>query len=801
MRILIVEDDEFTAKVLETVLAAQNYAVEIAPDGQAAWDLIDTFAYDLILLDVMLPKLDGISLCQQLRSQGYEMPVLLLTGKDTGHDKAIGLDAGADDYVVKPFDQEELIARIRALLRRGSSGSAPVLIWGDLQLDPSSCEVAYDGKLLSLTPKEYALLELLLRNHRRVFSCGIILEHLWSYEDTPGEEAVRTHVKGLRQKLKSAGAPSDLIETVYGIGYRLKPLAENPTSVQSTAKHITHNNSGQQQMLAAIAGVWARFKTRINEQVNLLEQAATALVHKTLDVTLQHQAEREAHTLAGALGTFGLHQGSRLAREIEHLLASKSLASKSLKPGQVAHLSQLIAALRQEINQADQASATTSAADQDERPGLLIIDGDQSLAEALVAEANLQGLQAEIALNLSAARESMEQRLPQVVLLDPTAARSLEAGLALMTDLQQRMPPIPVVVLTAQADLKDRIRVARLGGRAFLHKPMPPAQVLEAVSRALQPGMPATAKVMVVDDDLQMLAVLKSLLEPWGLQVTTLSQPQNFWATLESTAPDLLILDIKMPQVSGIELCQVVRNDPRWSGLPIIFLTAYTDADRVNQVFAAGADDFVAKPIVGPELLTRIINRLERMQLLRKLAETDPLTQVPNRHKSTQTLEELLHLAERYNQPLSFAVLDLDHFKQINDNYGHDTGDAVLRQVGHLLMRSFRHEDVIGRWGGEEFIVGLYGISRSAAIQRLTKVLATLRQQVFTTPDQTQLQITFSAGVAQYPEDGTDLQALYRSADSAMYQAKAAGRDRVLSAAASEQPHLATMTPASYGAE
>jgi DNA-binding response OmpR family regulator len=160
MKILVVEDDQLVAHALAAVLTNQNYAIEVACDGQAAWDLIDTFDYDLILLDVILPKIDGISLCRQIRSKGLAMPILLLTGCDSSHEKATGLDAGADDYLVKPFDEEELVARIRALLRRGGVASQPVLTWGDLQLDPKSCEATYTGKLLSLTPKEYGLLEL-----------------------------------------------------------------------------------------------------------------------------------------------------------------------------------------------------------------------------------------------------------------------------------------------------------------------------------------------------------------------------------------------------------------------------------------------------------------------------------------------------------------------------------------------------------------------------------------------------------------------------------------------------------------
>jgi diguanylate cyclase (GGDEF)-like protein len=264
------------------------------------------------------------------------------------------------------------------------------------------------------------------------------------------------------------------------------------------------------------------------------------------------------------------------------------------------------------------------------------------------------------------------------------------------------------------------------------------------------------------------------------MKVRTLEDPRRFWETLEATLPDLLILDIKMPHINGIELCQVVRNDARWSGLPILFLTAYTDANTVNQVFAAGADDFVSKPIVGPELVTRIVNRLERIKLLRSLAETDPLTRVCNRYKSTTDLNRFLSLAKRYNQPLSLAIVDLDRFKQVNDRYGHDVGDSVLRQIGQILLRSFRAEDVVARWGGEEFIVGMYGMTKSDGVQRLRELLEIVRQQKFAAHGGIEFQVTMSGGIAEYPKDGTDLQSLYRSADAALYQAKLAGRDRIM---------------------
>jgi DNA-binding response OmpR family regulator len=221
MRILVVEDDIQLADVLNEALTDRQYTVDVVQDGEMAWTWVSALQYDLIVLDLTLPKLDGVNFCKKLRDRNFTYPVLMLTARDTIADKIIGLDAGADDYMVKPFDLQELMARIRALLRRGSSVSATGLVWGSLRMDSSTYEVSYNSKPLQLTPKEYSLLELLVSNGRRVLSRAGIIDRLWSLQDPPTEETVKSHIKSLRHKLKAVDAPEDFIETVHGLGYRL----------------------------------------------------------------------------------------------------------------------------------------------------------------------------------------------------------------------------------------------------------------------------------------------------------------------------------------------------------------------------------------------------------------------------------------------------------------------------------------------------------------------------------------------------------------------------------------------------
>lgn len=188
MKILLVEDDPLTRTTLSEILLAHQYTVNTATDGLTTLEMAGSFLYDLILLDIGIPKLNGISVCKQLRSKGYQNPILLLTARDSSTDRVMGLDAGADDYVVKPFDINELMARVRALLRRGKSVSTAVMTWENLSFDPINNEVKSGERLIHLTSKEYCLLELFLLNPKRIFSRRAILDRLWDFAESQGKK-------------------------------------------------------------------------------------------------------------------------------------------------------------------------------------------------------------------------------------------------------------------------------------------------------------------------------------------------------------------------------------------------------------------------------------------------------------------------------------------------------------------------------------------------------------------------------------------------------------------------------------
>jgi DNA-binding response OmpR family regulator/HPt (histidine-containing phosphotransfer) domain-containing protein len=630
MKILLIEDDDSLSTLLTRSLHSQHYIVDAVKDGETGWTYATAFDYDSIILDIMLPKLDGISLCQRLRGSGHTTPILLLTAQDTTTAKVQGLDAGADDYMVKPFDLAELIARVRALRRRGSSNPLPLLSWGDLLLNPSTCDVSYNGQSLTLTTKEYDLLELFLRDSHHVFSSDEIIDRLWSSDDFPAEATVRSHLRRLRHKLQAAGAPNDLIGTIHGRGYYLKSPQQDenidgnehvfasiseqqiisPHPDLLLAVHETTDFNQQQQYLSFLQETWVTTKPQCLDQLTELLAIVDRLLRGHSSDFDHEQAHQLAHKLAGTLGVFSLLSAMEIARQIEKIFDR----STSLISTETAILTPLLQELAREIesnipNTIGQESAASSM------PQLLMVDLDPNLVRSLSAMANADGYSTtkfatmESATNyLSSAPDSLA---PVLILIN--LAVNPEPLFGFIHNVHQRFPHWAVLVLSANDELSNRLAVVRHGGK-FLSTINLPIERLFAAATSLFPLEISTTKVMVVDDDLDWLRSLPKLLQPWGMKVTTLANPQQFWTVLQLVQPDALILDVKMPEINGLELCQVLRSDPHWQHLPILFLTVSNDLLTQQAAFSVGADDYLSKPIMGGEIAQRIRHRLARLQ-------------------------------------------------------------------------------------------------------------------------------------------------------------------------------------------
>lgn len=365
-KLLLLEDDQSTREFLADTLATHRYAVDAIADGAMGLDLASCWPYDLLIVDWGLPSLCGLEVCRRLRAEGSRIPILMLTVKDSTDDIVAGLDAGADDYLAKSCDAAQLLARVRALLRRGDRPTAPILRWGDLGLDPALTQVTYQGHPFSCRAKEYELLELFLRNPQRLLTRSAIIDHLWPMDDTPVEASVTNLIKDLRQRLKAAGLADSPIETVYGLGYRLKafsqmePQIKPQIDIRAGAEPAdTLGGSlglGGEPEVAPVGLALAtprldlvmqratqRFRASLEQRLRGLEEAIQALETGTSSPQQRQLASTEVHKLAGGLGLFGYTQAAAVAEAIEQLL--QSAPCESLRP----QLAQHLAALKQSL--------------------------------------------------------------------------------------------------------------------------------------------------------------------------------------------------------------------------------------------------------------------------------------------------------------------------------------------------------------------------------------------------------------------------------------------------------------------
>ena len=608
MKILLVEDDEFIAQTLESILRDRHYIVDRASEGKLGWEFVETYNYDLILLDIILPELDGIEFCKKLRSAGNQTPVLLLTAQNSSNKKVMGLDAGADDYVVKPFEISELLARIRVLLRRRNSLTLPILQWGKLRLNSSTHEVTYNHKIINLTPKEYRLLELFLDNGDRVLTRDVILDRLWDVEEIPSDNAVSVHIKDLRRKLKQAGANTDPIETVYGVGYRLKPITTITASINDAHKS---EKSLQKQTVRALDAVWKKFEGLNSDRLEVLQQANLAWQENSLGEELLTQAKWAAHRLAGGLGVFGFIEGSRIATEIEQLLKIQSTSASE----RAKQFSELLVALTNSLKPNLDRSISVNL----NQPFILAIDDRPQLVESIIAELTAIDMSYKLVTKLTDLDEALVKNNLDVVVWKFSLADLSEKSFNDFANIVKDIIPLSVILFTDSDSFSDRLKINRLGNNLFLKQSSLSPQAIAAIVEAIYKFKHKIAKVLVVDDDPEILAVIRNLIEPWGIDLTTLDNPAQFWQIIAELDPDLLILDISMPHCTGIELCQLVRNDHRWHELPILFFTVHNDLTTLHKVLTAGANDCISKTFAQSELVTKVLSHLNRRELLRAI--------------------------------------------------------------------------------------------------------------------------------------------------------------------------------------
>lgn len=516
-----------------------------------------------------------------------------------------------------------------------------------------------------------------------------------------------------------------------------------------------------------------------------VEDALAQLLAGPLSVEQVEQAQRAAHQLAGSAGTFGMPQGTVLARELEGFFRKGAPANPVLLLPAFSQLEELRGVLEAGVDLAPAPAAPPEVGPGADSAGLLIATRDSVLAAQLVAAAAAMGRACTHVTDLSAAVAAVRTRSPSGALVD-LALPDQAAGLALLRELRRSDPDLKALVLGGTGVFLDRVEASRAGAHSFVDADQPPDRIIQLLVEITEVSREQRPRLVAVDDDPAILAALRVVFEGAGMALTTISDPFRLFDVLTEVVPDLVLLDVDMPGVTGFELARMIRSDPRWALLPVLILTGSIRPEQVVEVFAAGADDYASKPVVEVELLTRVRNRLERVRAQQRMREIDGLTGLVNRSVLQSEFDRMKALASAQSQPLSVAMLDMDQFKAFNAAHGYVLGDIVLQRLARLLTTAFTGADVVSRWAGQEFVVLMYGMTRSDAVARIAGVLEIFRAATFAVPDGT-VTMTFSGGVAEFGVDGEDLQRLTQAAAGAVRKSKDTGGERVLAAGWSDE--------------
>ncbi len=413
-------------------------------------------------------------------------------------------------------------------------------------------------------------------------------------------------------------------------------------------------------------------------------------------------------------------------------------------------------------------------------PRVLVVDADARVRAQLERFGHERLLSVAAFASTEEALEcAREQRIDAVVIDSPVgpAAVAFARTLRAIPGLER----LPMAFLSERGDVERRVAAAHAGASLFLNKPVDSYGFGAAVEQMLALGRDEEMRVLVVDDDAEFAACVAAVLEPHGILVRTALDATRLVETLDDARPDLVLLDAMLPQVSGWDAVRIMRTMPEWRDVPILFLTGRTDLESRIEAFDAGADDYLAKPLVPEELLARVRVRLDRRRLLRETTERDSLTRCLSRGALLDALASRVSESRRYGRTLSVALLDVDRFKRVNDVYGHLVGDQVLMALGRLLTARFRLEDLRGRWGGEEFVIAFPNAPSATATPILSRVLDEFRGMPFHSERDEPFFVSFSAGISSFPDDGATVEALIRAADRRLYHAKRGGRAQVVS--------------------
>lgn len=528
------------------------------------------------------------------------------------------------------------------------------------------------------------------------------------------------------------------------------------------------------QLQAQLAAIEARFRQRLDDELDTLDDLCAQL-HD--DPSALRSLRDRLHKLAGSAGTFGYGELGRVARQLEQQ-AQTQLDAKQPDAAVLTDLSSAGAQLRpllkrdeQRQAQPQQLDAGISDEDRHRHVGLLIEEDD--LASQMTQTLDSFGYQ----VTRLASPEALHTAAPlDALIIDTSPPGSRLLSHPVFQQAPGQLPPL--LIISSLDTFSSRLQAVRAGAVGFFTKPVDLPLLERRLERGFSSQQGGPFRVLIVDDDTELTARYHLVLSNAGIRVDTVSDANLLLDKMHKFIPEVVLMDLNMPEYSGPELAQVIRLDDDWLRVPIVYLSAETNAERQMSALLKAGDDFITKPISDSTLLTTVYARAQRARMVSDALARDSLTGLLKHADIKEQLELEAERAKRSQAPVSVAMIDIDHFKNVNDSYGHACGDNVIRALSNMLRQRLRKVDRLGRYGGEEFVAVLPGCNSDDAYQLLESIREAFNALQFSSGGQ-QFHCSFSAGISACEADAWADEELLERADRALYRAKQSGRNRL----------------------
>lgn len=549
-----------------------------------------------------------------------------------------------------------------------------------------------------------------------------------------------------------------------------------------------------------LAQLRAQYAQKIEQRVDALQALVQNLDGAEGDAwsNILTQLRDETHKLAGSGATFGFPDVTLYAREMEHVCV-QALANgpgamhAGDAPDMTANLIDLCDKLRQATqDQQQDAGEAVVAPHRTEIPDLhgsyrqkvlFVMEYDGPTAMQVLLEMDHFGFDARIVDHPSKLMDDLQANGDvNVIVTDLTFDGDDDVALNVLADLRKDSVynKIPVVVHTTLESMKARLGAVRVGVKAYLIKPVDMADLVDVLDHVTMRHEDEPFRVLVVDDDESLASHTELVLQGAGMETRMTTDSMNIFEVLDDFSPELILLDLYMPGCDGQDIAAVIRQREEYAGIPIVFLSGEADKSKQLSAMEMGGDDFLTKPIQASHLISSVRIRAGRFRELRSFMVRDSMTGLFNHTTTKQMLDTEIARVQRSGADLALVSLDIDHFKNVNDTYGHGVGDRVIKSLARLLRQRLRSADVIGRMGGEEFAAILPESGLDQAAHVCEQIRQAFSEIVFHT-DGVKFNVTISCGVAAFKDHNTATM-LSDAADKALYAAKHGGRNQVIKA-------------------